>query len=31
MPGTRIPKTLYITGGMSGLGKGLAAIYLARG
>lgn len=31
MRGIRIPKTLYITGGMSGLGKGLAAVYLARG
>jgi len=31
MSRTRIPRTLFVTGGMSGLGKGLAAIYLARG
>lgn len=31
MSGTRVPRTLFVTGGMSGLGKGLAAIYLARG
>jgi NAD(P)-dependent dehydrogenase (short-subunit alcohol dehydrogenase family) len=31
MPGKRTPRTLFVTGGMSGLGKGLAAAYLARG
>jgi NAD(P)-dependent dehydrogenase (short-subunit alcohol dehydrogenase family) len=31
MSGTKTPKTLFVTGGMSGLGKALAAAYLQRG
>jgi len=31
MSGNATPKTLLVTGGMSGLGKALAAIYLGRG
>jgi NAD(P)-dependent dehydrogenase (short-subunit alcohol dehydrogenase family) len=31
MSGNTTPRTLFITGGMSGLGKALAAIYLGRG
>ena len=31
MSATTIPRTLFVTGGMSGLGKALAAIYLGRG
>lgn len=31
MSGNTTPKTLFVTGGMSGLGKALAAIYLGRG
>jgi len=31
MSGTTTPRTLFVTGGMSGLGKALAAIYLGRG
>lgn len=31
MSGTKTPRTLFVTGGMSGLGKALAAIYLGRG
>ena len=31
MPGITAPRTLFITGGMSGLGKALAAAYLQRG
>lgn len=31
MSGTREPRTLFVTGGMSGLGKALAASYLRRG
>ncbi|MBP6700385.1 MAG: SDR family NAD(P)-dependent oxidoreductase [Halioglobus sp.] len=31
MSGTKAPRTLFITGGMSGLGRALAAAYLRRG
>lgn len=31
MPGIKAPKTLFISGGMSGLGKALAETYLRRG
>lgn len=31
MSGNKAPGTLFVTGGMSGLGKALAAIYLGRG
>ncbi len=31
MSGVKIPETLFVTGGMSGLGKALAEIYLRRG
>jgi NAD(P)-dependent dehydrogenase (short-subunit alcohol dehydrogenase family) len=31
MSGIKTPKTLFVTGGMSGLGKALAVIYLGRG
>lgn len=31
MSGTKTPKTLFVSGGMSGLGRALAAAYLQRG
>ena len=31
MGATRIPRTLFVSGGMSGLGRALATVYLRRG